>query len=177
MHTSIALVLAAVAFALNAETVIWNTGTEFNVDRDGANLPREGDVLDIRISNNKSFLVNATGDDVSFDGTVVITNRTASYAHPGVLIYRAHRAFSGKGTIITEFSVRRQRLCMARIPVVVMGSCRQLDEERRSCRGRRDLLCARRESLRRLRLHGFVCRAASQPPVQCELRSIRGFRQ
>ena len=100
---AVAAVTIAAVFALGADTVQWKTGTEFNVDRDGANLPlRTNDVLDILISTNKSFLVNAVGDPIGFDGTIVITNRTASYAHPGVLLYRVDREFSGAGTIITD---------------------------------------------------------------------------
>lgn len=100
---AVAAVTIAAAFGLGADTVQWKTGTEFNVDRDGENLPlRTNDVLDILISANKSFLVNAAGASIGFDGTIVITNRTASYAHPGVLLYRVDREFSGAGTIITD---------------------------------------------------------------------------
>ena len=93
---------AAMAVDLAADVITWRTGTEFDVDRDGVSLPKAGDVLDILISSYKSMRVNAVGDPVSFDGTVVITNRTAATPHPEMLVYRANRTFSGNGGIIAD---------------------------------------------------------------------------
>ena len=79
----------------------WPTSFDPALTAEGRFLPKGKDaVLDLQDKEQKAMCIRQAGESV-IDGTVMITNRTAT-VHPGVLDYRANHTFTGAGKIIAD---------------------------------------------------------------------------